>query len=221
MAEPIYKDFQELVAKYAAVYKVGNGMDEGVKVGPLVSHMQRETVASHVEDALKKGAKLLYQSSIPEDAGPETSFFPVTVVADVTKDMLIYKKETFGPVVSISPFDGTEAEAVRLANDTEYGLASSVYSKDEGKAARIASKIQAGQVGINCYALENMNVNCPWVGHKSSGAFLLFPSKSHFCIAIFLSHPFLGLFFFRLWLPFWHRRFLQLLNSENSGFCPQ
>jgi len=119
----------------------------------LVSTLQRDIVASHVDDAIKKGAKLLYKSPIPEGAGEGTSFHPVTVLADVNSEMDVQRKETFGPVVSVSPFDGTEAEAVRLANDTEYGLASSVYSKDETKAARIASKIQAGQVGINCYAL--------------------------------------------------------------------
>ena len=156
VAEAVYDDFQSLVAKHAAKYKVGNGMDEGVKVGPLVSKMQRDIVALHVDDALKKGAKLLYQGEIPDGAGNDSSYFPVTVVADVTSEMDIQRKETFGPVVSITPFDGTEAEAVRLANDTEYGLASSVYSKDKAKAGRIAAKIQAGQVGINCYPLDHM-----------------------------------------------------------------
>lgn len=169
VAESVYEDFQSLVVKHAETFKVGNGMDEGIKVGPLVSKMQRDIVALHVEDALEKGAKLLYQSEIPEGAGKDTSYFPVTVIANVSSEMDIQRKETFGPVVAITPFDGSDAEAVRLANDTEYGLASSVYSRDETKAAHIASKIQAGQVGINCYPLDHMNVACPWVGHKNSG----------------------------------------------------
>ena len=81
----------------------------------------------------------------------------------------MYYEETFGPVVALTPFDGSEESAIRLANDTEYGLASCVYTQDLEKAGRVASRIQAGQVGINCYAIENMNVACPWVGHKSSG----------------------------------------------------
>jgi len=76
-------------------------------------------------------------------------------------------ERTFGPVVSISKFDGSETEAVRLANDSKYGLASSLYSQDLEKAKRIASKIHAGQVGINCYPLNHMNVACPWVGHST------------------------------------------------------
>ena len=128
VAEPVYDEFQGLVAKYAATYKVGNGMEEGVKVGPLVSKIQRDIVALHVDDAVKKGAKLLYQGEIPNGAGGDTSFFPVTVVADVSSEMDLQRKETFGPIVSLTPFDGTEAEAVRLANDTEYGLAASIFT---------------------------------------------------------------------------------------------
>jgi acyl-CoA reductase-like NAD-dependent aldehyde dehydrogenase len=170
VAEPVYQQFQELVAKFASDYKVGNGFEEGVKVGPLVSKNQRDIVASHVEDALKKGAKLLYKSEIPQcEENENSSFYPVTVIVDVTREMDLAVAETFGPVVSVSCFDGSEEEAVRLANDTEYGLASAVYSKDEEKARRVASKIHAGQVGINCYALDHMDVHCPWVGHKASG----------------------------------------------------
>ena len=83
--------------------------------------------------------------------------------------MDIQHLETFGPVVSLSTFDGSEEEAVRLANDTEYGLASSVYTTDIEKARRVARKIKAGQVGINCYSIDNADLRCPWVGHKSSG----------------------------------------------------
>jgi acyl-CoA reductase-like NAD-dependent aldehyde dehydrogenase len=93
----------------------------------------------------------------------------VTVLADIQDGMKIYREETFGPVVCISKFDGSDEEAVRLANDTEYGLASSVYTSNMERATRIANQIDAGQVGINCYSLENMDVGCPWVGHKQSG----------------------------------------------------
>ncbi|CAB9501613.1 NADP-dependent betaine aldehyde dehydrogenase [Seminavis robusta] len=168
VAQSVYDPFCDLVTKYTRDnFKVGNGMDEGVNVGPLVSTMQRDIVAKQVDDAVQKGAKVLYKSPIPEEK--PGSFYPVTVVADITKGMDIYTQETFGPVVALMPFDGTETEAIRLANDTEYGLSGAVYSQDVPKAQRIAAQIQAGQVGINCYALECMDVACPWVGFKSSG----------------------------------------------------
>jgi succinate-semialdehyde dehydrogenase/glutarate-semialdehyde dehydrogenase len=145
-------------------------MDTDVKVGPLVSAMQRDKVKEHVEDALQKGAKLLHQSDVPaSDTNHETCFYPVTVLADGSESMQMYREETFGPVVALTPFDGSEEIAIRLANDSEYGLASSVYTQDLEKARRVASLIQVGQVGINCYGLENMAVSCPWAGHKSSG----------------------------------------------------
>jgi acyl-CoA reductase-like NAD-dependent aldehyde dehydrogenase len=167
VAESIYDKFQVAAQKYAAEYKVGSGMDPDVRVGPLVSSIQRDEVKMQVEDAVAKGAKLLHQSSIPDNS--QGSFYPVTVLADVTDEMIVFSKETFGPVISMTSFDGSEAEGVRLANNSEYGLASSVYSEDLDKARRVASRISAGQVGINCYSLANMDVHCPWVGHKASG----------------------------------------------------
>jgi len=93
VAESVYDAFQALVTKYSANYKVGNGMEQGVKVGPLVSKMQRDIVARQVEDAVQKGGKILYESDIPKDAHEDASYFPVTVVADVTSEMNIYREE--------------------------------------------------------------------------------------------------------------------------------
>jgi len=159
VAESIYDQFQQVAQTCAAEYKVGNGMDPDVKVGPLVSNLQRDQVKEQVEDAIAKGAKLLHQSTVPESKG---SFYPVTVLSDVNEEMSVFTKETFGPVVSITKFDGSEAEGIRLANKTEYGLGSCVYTKDMEKAKRVAAGIGAGQVGVNCYALDNMDVHCPW-----------------------------------------------------------
>mmetsp|Transcript_18801 Transcript_18801/g.46672 ORF Transcript_18801/g.46672 Transcript_18801/m.46672 type:complete len:519 (+) Transcript_18801:49-1605(+) len=166
VADAVYEEFQELTKVAAQDYKVGNGMDPANLVGPMVSSMQKELVHEQVEDAVAKGAKLLHQSEVPDQKG---SFYPVTVLADVDKSMLVYTKETFGPVVAMTKFDGSEDEAVRLANDTVYGLGSMVYTQDSEKANRIASLIDAGQVGINCYPLEHLGTQCPWVGHKASG----------------------------------------------------
>jgi acyl-CoA reductase-like NAD-dependent aldehyde dehydrogenase len=164
VADSAYCEFQELVKEYATEYKVGSGMDPTNNIGPMVSMVLRDEVKQQVEDAISKGARILHQSVIPENS-EKASFFPVTVLADVTEDMELFTKETFGPVVAMTKFDGSEEEALRLANKTEYGLGSCVYTKDMEKAQRVASLIGAGQVGINCYALEAMDVNCPWYVH--------------------------------------------------------
>ena len=161
VAESIYDEFQKLAAKYASGYKVGNGMDPANHVGPMVSKAQRSIVQGQVEDAIGKGAKLLHKSGVPENV-EGSSFHPVTVLADLDDSMDVFTKETFGPVVAMAKFDGSEAEAIRLANKTEYGLGSSIYTKDMDKARRVAARIGAGQVGINCYAIAAMDIACPW-----------------------------------------------------------
>ena len=117
VADDVYDEFQELTKVAAQDYKVGNGMDPENLVGPMVSNTQKDLVHEQVEDAIAKGAKVLHKSEVPE-VTEGSSFYPVTVLADVDKNMQLFTKETFGPVVAISKFDGSEDEAVRLANDT-------------------------------------------------------------------------------------------------------
>jgi len=155
----VQSDFEQKVVELAKQQKVGIPTDEGVTMGPMVSQMQLKNVKDQVDDSVEKGAKILYTSEIPKNGG---NFYPVQVVSDLKQDMLIQTAETFGPVVAISTFDGSEAEAIKLANDTEYGLASYVYSGDLEKAARVARKIRSGQVGINCYSLVAAQPKCPW-----------------------------------------------------------
>jgi len=126
VAESVYDKFQELTKDVAKEYKVGNPMDQNNKVGPLVSMMQAKKVKEQVEQAISSGAKVLHQSEIPQNKdcnGNEAnnnngSFYPVTVLADVDDGMKLFTAETFGPVVAMAKFDGSEGEAVRLANDT-------------------------------------------------------------------------------------------------------
>jgi acyl-CoA reductase-like NAD-dependent aldehyde dehydrogenase len=151
-------EFEQKVVELAKKQKVGIPTEEGVTMGPMVSQMQLEIVQKQVEDSIANGAKKLYESEVPEGG----NFFPVTVLTDLTQDMLIQKTETFGPVIAMSAFDGTEEDAVKLANDTEYGLASYVYTGDLVKASRVARKIKSGQVGINCYSLIEAQPKCPW-----------------------------------------------------------
>jgi len=159
--------FEEKVVELAKKCKVGVPTEDGVTVGPMVSQMQLDNVKRQVDDSIEKGAKLLYKSEIP--ATSIGNFYPVTVVSNLNQDMLIQRAETFGPVVAMATFDGSEAEAAKLANDTEYGLAGYVYTSDLKKGSRVARKIRSGQVGINCYSLLAAQPKCPWVGHKMSG----------------------------------------------------
>jgi succinate-semialdehyde dehydrogenase / glutarate-semialdehyde dehydrogenase len=166
VADAIYDDFIERVVAFAKTYRVGNGMDPDTKVGPLASAVQSDKVADQVNDALSRGARLVYQSDIPTGS-TGGNYYPVSVLADVTSTMKLYREETFGPVVTIIRFNGHEQDAVDLANDTEYGLAASVYTQDPAQATRLSHGIRAGQVGVNCYAPMLMESTVPWVGHKA------------------------------------------------------
>eukprot|EP00585_Thalassiosira_rotula_P012179 CAMPEP_0196141260 /NCGR_PEP_ID=MMETSP0910-20130528/9318_1 /TAXON_ID=49265 /ORGANISM="Thalassiosira rotula, Strain GSO102" /LENGTH=471 /DNA_ID=CAMNT_0041402373 /DNA_START=29 /DNA_END=1444 /DNA_ORIENTATION=+ len=164
--ESVKAEFEKKVVALAKEQKVGVPTDEGVTVGPMVSEMQLQNVKTQVEDSIANGATKLYESEIPAGAG---NYFPVTVLSGLNQNMLIQRNETFGPVVALSTFDGTEAKAIELANDTEYGLCSYVYTEDLKKGARVARKFRSGQVGINCYSIAAAQPGCPWIGHKGSG----------------------------------------------------
>ena len=165
--ESIQTEFENKVVDIAKKWKVGNPTDESTTMGPLVSSVQRDNVQKQVETAIDGGAKLLYQSPCPENK--QGNFYPVTVLSSLKQDMPIQKLETFGPVVAMSTFDGSEETAIEMANSSEYGLASCVYTDDLSKGSRVARKIRSGQVGINSFSLLAAQPKCPWVGHKQSG----------------------------------------------------
>jgi len=128
--------------------KIGRG-DGGCDIGPLVDEAALAKVQRQVADATAKGARLLVGGERVLDEGlAQGQFFAPTVLADVDSTMTIYREETFGPVAALIPFDD-EAEAIELANDTEYGLASYVYTKDLARALRFAEALQFGIVGVN------------------------------------------------------------------------
>jgi acyl-CoA reductase-like NAD-dependent aldehyde dehydrogenase len=135
----------------------------------MVSELQRDQVRIQVDEAVKAGAKVLARGPVQSGVCAKGFFQEAVVLSDVTQDHAISHTETFGPVVAISSFDGTEASAIRLANDTAYGLAAYVYTGDLDKARRVAVGVQAGQVGINNYSLDKAPITCPWVGAKGSG----------------------------------------------------
>jgi acyl-CoA reductase-like NAD-dependent aldehyde dehydrogenase len=168
----------------------GHGSDPAATIGPLASAMQLAAVAAQVERAVQCGARVVCRGSVaqqapgPADPGPadggrratgasaDGNWFPATLLDGVPQDAPITRDETFGPVVAVTRFEGSEAEGVRLANDTEYGLAAYVYTGDPaGKGARVAMQIKAGQVSINNIgAMQGVVPSlCPWVGLKGSG----------------------------------------------------
>jgi len=152
----------KLLAKVKA-FKVGNGMEAGVTQGPLIDAQALEKVESHIADAVAKGAKVLLGGKRHALGG---TFFEPTVLKDVTTDMLLAREETFGPVAPLFRFK-TEQDAVRIANDTEYGLAGYFYSRDIGRIWRVAEALECGMVGINTGIISNEVA--PFGGVKQSG----------------------------------------------------
>src|SRR5438445_2664373 len=141
----VYDAFTKRLAQTAGAMKVADGFEPGAVIGPLIDMKAVEKVEAHIADALKKGAKVVTGGKRAAQGG---SFFEPTVLTDVTTDMVITKEETFGPVAPLYRFK-TEAEAVKMANDTEFGLASYFYSRDIGRIWRVAEALEYGIVGIN------------------------------------------------------------------------
>ena len=159
----IYDAFVEKLAAAVAKLKVGSGLDEGVTQGPLIDEAAVEKVEEHVGDAIAKGGRLVTGGKRHRLGG---SFFEPTVVADATPAMMVAREETFGPLAPVFRF-ADEAEAVRMANDTEFGLAAYAFTRDLGRAMRVMEKLQYGQVGINAGVITTEVA--PFGGVKDSG----------------------------------------------------
>ena len=159
----VYDEFTTKLAARVKALKVGYGMDEGVIVGPLIDEGAVEKVEEHLDDALAGGAVVLAGGKRGELGG---SFFEPTVIANVKPDMKLAREETFGPLAGVIRFS-TEEEALAMANDTEFGLASYFYARDIGRVWRVAEALEAGMVGINT-GLISTEV-APFGGVKQSG----------------------------------------------------
>ncbi len=153
---------KRLVAKVSAL-KTGPGLDKATTQGPLVNKSAVQKVAEHVQDAVQKGAKVEIGGTPPSDGG---FYYPPTVVSGVTSSMLVANEETFGPLAPIFAFD-TEAEAVALANETEFGLAGYFFSRDVNRIMRVARQLQVGMVGANTGKISA--AEAPFGGVKESG----------------------------------------------------
>jgi acyl-CoA reductase-like NAD-dependent aldehyde dehydrogenase len=162
----LYESFLKACVEKTKKLRVGNGRDRETDVGPMIHERQLRIVQSHVDDAVARGARVLAGGSRFPELGQ--NFYKPTVLADVTHEMRIMREETFGPVLPVAAFENDE-EAVQLANDSEFGLAASVWTRDAARGERLARSIQAGTVMVNdvvsCFGISE----APHGGVKSSG----------------------------------------------------
>ena len=159
--DKIYDEFVEKLSGAIAKLRVGNGLDKDVEIGPLINEKGLNKVKHHIQDAVEKGAKVNIGGKPINGL-----FFEPTVLTDATHEMIISQQEVFGPVAPIFRFS-TEEEAIKMANDTDYGLASYFYSRDVARCWRVAEALECGMVGIN-EGLISTEV-APFGGIKESG----------------------------------------------------
>jgi succinate-semialdehyde dehydrogenase/glutarate-semialdehyde dehydrogenase len=178
----VYDAFAEKLVAAVAKLKVGNGFQPGAQQGPLIDQAAVEKVEEHIQDAVSKGGRVLLGGK--RHALGQT-FFEPTVLADVTPQMKVAKEETFGPLAPLFRFQ-TDEQAIEMANDTEFGLASYFYSRDIGRIWRAAEGLESGMVGINTGLISNEVA--PFGGVKQSG---LGREGSHYGIEEFVEIKYL------------------------------
>jgi succinate-semialdehyde dehydrogenase / glutarate-semialdehyde dehydrogenase len=178
----VYDAFAEKLVAAVAKLKVGNGFEPGVQQGPLIDEAAVEKVEEHIQDAVSKGGRVLLGGK--RHALGQT-FFQPTVLANVTPQMKVAKEETFGPLAPLFRFE-TDQQAIEMANDTEFGLASYFYSRDIGRIWRAAEGLESGMVGINTGLISNEVA--PFGGVKQSG---LGREGSHYGIEEFVEIKYL------------------------------
>ncbi len=158
-------EVEELAKAAAEAYAPGDPFDDSSRLGPLVSAVQRERVRGYIEQGVAEGARLLTGGAEPPEGLERGFFVRPTVFSDVRPEMTIAREEIFGPVLVIEPYEGEE-EAVRIANDTPYGLAGGVWSGDQDRALAVASRMRTGQIEINGGAFNPL---APFGGYGQSG----------------------------------------------------
>jgi betaine-aldehyde dehydrogenase len=164
--EKLYPEAAKIAAEVAKSFTVGDPLAETTRLGPLTSQAQLERVRGYIRKGLAEGAELVAGGAEPPEGVPAGGYYVrPTVFGKVKNSMSIAQDEIFGPVLSIIAYQDEE-DAIRIANDTVYGLAGAVWSKDEARAQRVARRIRAGQVDVNGGAF---NMNAPFGGFKQSG----------------------------------------------------
>jgi succinate-semialdehyde dehydrogenase / glutarate-semialdehyde dehydrogenase len=161
--ESIAEEFSTKLAAKMAALKVARGVEDGANIGPMIDEKSRTSIHELVQDAVDKGAKVLTGGSIPAGEG---YFYPPTVLTSIPKNARILQEEIFGPVAPIVTFKN-EAEAIALANDTEFGLVAYAFTKDLNRGLRLAESLEVGMFGLNTGIVSN--AAAPFGGVKSSG----------------------------------------------------
>jgi len=164
----VYDKFMKRFIEETKKLIIDNGLENpSANLGPMVSKEALDKVIEHINDALKKGARIAYGGEKPEGKKYEKGFFfKPTILVDVNHDMLIMREETFGPAVGVMPFE-TIDEAIKLANDTKYGLAAYLYTNNVHTIRRVCQELECGSVGVNNVNVSTTNV--PYGGWKESG----------------------------------------------------
>jgi betaine-aldehyde dehydrogenase len=163
----IHSKFLDAIVEKARSIRLGDPMDRATRMGPLVTRAHRERVLGYVQEGRREGARLVLGGSAPGGAFEAGAYLEPTIFDEVGPDMTIAQEEIFGPVVGVLPFEN-EAEAVRIANATPYGLAGAVWTRDIFRALRTVKKLRAGIVWVN--HMQPTYVEAPWGGMKMSGA---------------------------------------------------
>ncbi len=160
----IYDEFSERFARRTSALAIGQPLDEATEIGPLISAGQRQRSLDYVALGQQEGAKLLGGGAVPGDT--QGYFMQPAILGDVDNNMRVARDEIFGPVVCILPFE-SEEEAIRLANDTPYGLSGSVWTQNLGRALRVAKAMRAGVLSVN--SSHSVHTEAPFGGYKKSG----------------------------------------------------
>ncbi|QSY97941.1 aldehyde dehydrogenase (plasmid) [Rhizobium bangladeshense] len=163
-----YKEFEEKFARATEQLVIGDGRDPKTDIGPMVDAKQRDRVAGYIDIALKEGARLVTQGKLPVEEKYKNGYWIApTVLADITPTMTVAQEEIFGPVACLMPFTD-EAEAVKIANGTAYGLTAAMVTTDESRAWKLAGQLEAGMVFVNNY-MRRAFLGSPFGGVKGSG----------------------------------------------------
>jgi len=186
-----YKDFVDRFTEKASKLKVGDPLDEKTEQGAIVNKTQLDKIKFYVDLAQEEGGKIALGGKAPKPINDRCRygyFFPPTIITDLPVSCRTNREEIFGPVITITPFDNEE-EVIGYANDTDYGLASSVWTQNLNRAHRVAEQIHTGTVWVNCWLVRDLRV--PFGGMKASGvgreggeeALRFFTEAKNICIA--------------------------------------